>query len=159
MTQTRTAPPSPTSTPAPRVPFDELDAALSRSADRLSSERAADARRLRDAGDPVPTPVRCGPVRRAIVRGSDGSEREIPIAEIGNYVDESRNPGNRRDAASVEAERPDGPPAGSSSWTPRDRAPLAGTIPKRRWRRFPRPMRPWWRPRSTLPSERPSFVS
>ena len=51
----------------------------------------------------VPTRVRAAGERRALVRFLDGSEREIPRAELGEYVDEARNPGNRRGVASVEA--------------------------------------------------------
>jgi hypothetical protein len=46
------------------------------------------------------------------VHGRDGDEHEIRIEEVRDYVDESRNPGNRRDAASVEIELPAGPPPG-----------------------------------------------
>ena len=60
----------------------------------------------------LPTRVRSGPERRAVVCGRDGGEREIPIEGVRDYVDESRNPGNRRDAASAEIELPAGPPPG-----------------------------------------------
>jgi GTP-binding protein EngB required for normal cell division len=60
----------------------------------------------------LPTRVRSGPKRRAVVHGRDGHKTEVPLEEVREYVDESRNPGNRRDAVCVEIELPGGPPPG-----------------------------------------------
>jgi len=52
----------------------------------------------------VPTRVQSGPGAAARVRFRDGARREIPLDEIRDYVDESRNPGNRLNVATVEVE-------------------------------------------------------
>jgi hypothetical protein len=46
------------------------------------------------------------------VRGREGQKTEVPLEEVRDYVDESRNPHNRRDAVCVEIELPAGPPPG-----------------------------------------------
>jgi GTP-binding protein EngB required for normal cell division len=61
----------------------------------------------------VPTRLRYGPRRRALARLRDGSEYEIPLEDVRDYVDESRNPGNQRDLAGVDIELPTGPPPGA----------------------------------------------
>ncbi len=60
----------------------------------------------------VLTRVRSGPERRALVRFRNGGQREIAIAEVRDFVDESRNAGNERNAARVDIEVPAGPPPG-----------------------------------------------
>jgi hypothetical protein len=60
----------------------------------------------------VATGVRSGPRRRAVARFRDGTEREVPPEEVGDYVDEARNPGNRRGVVRVDVELPEGPPPG-----------------------------------------------
>jgi Dynamin family len=60
----------------------------------------------------VPTGVRSGPRRRARARFRDGTERDVPLDEVRDYVDETRNPGNRRGVARMDIEIPDGPPPG-----------------------------------------------
>jgi hypothetical protein len=60
----------------------------------------------------VPTGVRSGPRRRAVARFRDGTEREVSPEEVGDYVDETRNPGNRHGVARVDVELPSGPPSG-----------------------------------------------
>jgi Dynamin family len=60
----------------------------------------------------IPTRVRSGPHARAVARFRDGTEREIPLDEIRDYVDESHNPRNHRGVASVDVEVPEGPPPG-----------------------------------------------
>ena len=52
----------------------------------------------------VPTRVSLGPREAAHVRFLDGTEREIELRQLRDYVDESRNPGNRLRVASVEVE-------------------------------------------------------
>jgi GTPase SAR1 family protein len=39
--------------------------------------------------------IRAGARERAVVRFADGSQREIPVEEVGLYVDEASNPANR----------------------------------------------------------------
>lgn len=60
----------------------------------------------------VATGVRSGPRRRAVAHFRDGTEREVPPEEVGDYVDEARNAGNRRGVARVDVELPEGPPPG-----------------------------------------------
>jgi hypothetical protein len=60
----------------------------------------------------VPTRVRSGPGAAARVRFRDGACREIRLDEIRDYVDEARNPGNRRGVATVEVELSLGLPPG-----------------------------------------------
>jgi hypothetical protein len=60
----------------------------------------------------IPTRVSSGPRARAVARFRDGTEREIPLDEIRDYVDESRNPRNHRGVASVDVEVPEGPAPG-----------------------------------------------
>jgi GTP-binding protein EngB required for normal cell division len=60
----------------------------------------------------VPTRVTAGQRRAARVHFRDGSDREIGFAEIRDYVDESRNPGNRLGVATVEVELTLGLPPG-----------------------------------------------
>jgi GTP-binding protein EngB required for normal cell division len=52
----------------------------------------------------VPTRVQSGPSAAARVRFGDGACREVGLDEIRDYVDESRNPGNRLGVATVEVE-------------------------------------------------------
>jgi hypothetical protein len=65
----------------------------------------------------VPTRVSSGPRARAVARFRNGTEREIPLDEIRDYVDESRNPRNHRGVASVDVEVPRAPRPASSWWT------------------------------------------
>ena len=60
----------------------------------------------------VPTRVQSGPGASARVRFRDGAVRGIPLGEIRDYVDESRNPGNRLGVAAVEVELSLGLPPG-----------------------------------------------
>ncbi len=60
----------------------------------------------------VPTRVRSGPRTRAVARFRDGTEREIRLDQVHDYVDESHNPGNHRGVVSVDVEVPEGPPPG-----------------------------------------------
>jgi GTP-binding protein EngB required for normal cell division len=60
----------------------------------------------------VPTRVQSGPGAAARVRFRDGGVREIGLGEIRDYVDESRNPGNRLGVATVEVELSLGLPPG-----------------------------------------------
>ncbi len=60
----------------------------------------------------VPTRVRSGPRLRVIATLADGAGREISSELIRDYVDEARNPDNRRAVLSVEVELPSGPPPG-----------------------------------------------
>jgi GTP-binding protein EngB required for normal cell division len=60
----------------------------------------------------VPTRVQSGPGAAARVRFRDGGRREIRLDEIRDYVDESRNPGNRLNVATVEVELSLGLPPG-----------------------------------------------
>jgi GTP-binding protein EngB required for normal cell division len=60
----------------------------------------------------VPTRVRSGPRTRAVARFQDGTEREIRLDEVRDYVDESHNPGNHRGVVSVDVDVPEGPPPG-----------------------------------------------
>jgi Dynamin family len=60
----------------------------------------------------APTRVSSGPRRRAVVRFLDGGERDISPEEVGDYVDESRNPGNRLRVATVDVVVESGPPPG-----------------------------------------------
>jgi hypothetical protein len=60
----------------------------------------------------VPTRVLSGPRRRATVRFLDGTKTEIAPEAAGDYVEESRNPANRRGVASVEIAVESGPPEG-----------------------------------------------
>jgi GTP-binding protein EngB required for normal cell division len=60
----------------------------------------------------VPTRVTSGPTAAARVRFRDGALREIRLDEIRDYVDESRNPGNRLGVGTVEVELSLGLPPG-----------------------------------------------
>jgi GTP-binding protein EngB required for normal cell division len=60
----------------------------------------------------VPTRVEQGCREAARVLFRDGSQREIDLTEVPQYVDESRNPGNRLGAASVEIKLATGLPPG-----------------------------------------------
>jgi Dynamin family len=60
----------------------------------------------------VPTRVQAGPGAAARVRFRDGACRGIRLDEICDYVDESRNPGNRLGVATVEVELSLGLPPG-----------------------------------------------
>jgi ribosome biogenesis GTPase A len=60
----------------------------------------------------VPTRVRSSPRTRAVARFRDGTEREIRLDEIRDYVDESHNPGNRQAVVSVDIEVTAGLPPG-----------------------------------------------
>jgi len=60
----------------------------------------------------VPTRVRSGPRGRALARFRDGTEREVLLTEIRDYVDESRNPGNVRGVAILDVEIEAGVPSG-----------------------------------------------
>ena len=62
----------------------------------------------------APTRVGSGPARRAVVRFRDGAEREITTDQVRDYVDEARNPGNRRGVARVDIELPAGLPPGAA---------------------------------------------
>jgi len=55
----------------------------------------------------VITRLRYGPAERAEVRFLDGARRAITAADIGLYVDEKRNPENRKRVAAVEVELPE----------------------------------------------------
>jgi GTP-binding protein EngB required for normal cell division len=60
------------------------------------------------------TRVRSGSARRAFVRYQDGAEREIALAEVRDFVDEARNPGNRLGVARVDIELPVDLPPGAT---------------------------------------------
>ena len=60
----------------------------------------------------VPTRVEQGSREVARVLFRDGSQREIGLTEVPNFVDESRNPGNRLGVASVEVQLATGLPPG-----------------------------------------------
>ncbi len=54
----------------------------------------------------VVTEISYGPEERAAVLYADGRSEDIPLESIADYIDESRNPLNRRKAALVKAELP-----------------------------------------------------
>jgi ribosome biogenesis GTPase A len=58
----------------------------------------------------VPARVAQGPCEAARVLFRDARQREISLAEVRDYVDESRNPGNRLGVASVEVQLATGLP-------------------------------------------------
>jgi GTP-binding protein EngB required for normal cell division len=60
------------------------------------------------------TRVRSGSARRAFVQYQDGAEREIVLAEVRDFVDEARNPGNRLGVARVDIELPVDLPPGAT---------------------------------------------
>jgi len=54
----------------------------------------------------VVTEIGYGPMERAEARYSNGQVREIPLGEIGDYIDEGRNPENRKQVVLVRVELP-----------------------------------------------------
>ena len=54
----------------------------------------------------VVTEIQWGPRERADVRFADGREEPVPLEQIGDFVAESRNPGNHRQVARVRVELP-----------------------------------------------------
>ena len=55
----------------------------------------------------VVSEIRYGPKERSEVRFLDGRTEEVPVEEIGAFVDETRNPENRKQVAMVRVELPD----------------------------------------------------